>query len=84
MFLLQKSTSRLCLEPALTAIEGNCGDERKLRDSFMNDQRQKRDVHGGNRREKCRDYLREKRFPPLPSSISRERSTAEFIRDRLK
>lgn len=68
MFLLQKSTSRLCLEPALTVIEGNCGDERKLRDSFMNDQRQKRDVHvtGGNRREKCRDYLREKKFLPPP------------------
>lgn len=71
MFLLQKSTSRLCLEPALTAIEGNCGDERKLRDSFMNDQRQIRDAYvtGGNRREKCRDYLREKRSPSSPSLL---------------
>lgn len=85
-FLLQKSTSSFYLEPALTAIEGNCGDERKLRDGFMNDRRQRKDVHvtGDNRREKCRDYLREKRsLSPLPL-ISRERSTAEFIRDRLK
>lgn len=89
-FPLRKSTSRSCLEPALTAIEGNCGDERKLRDGFMNDRRQRKDVHvtGDNRREKCHDYSREKRFPPLLPLfrlISRERSsTAEFIRDRLK
>lgn len=63
-----KVSTRLCgcLEPTLRLRSKITGDERKLRDSFINDRTQ-RDVHvtGDNRREKPRDYLRKERFPPI-------------------